>query len=213
MRKLFVLVLSLGMLAVAGCGGGNDGADGLVGGLTVTSTQSQTDTTGTVSFTIKYTNPYRTDMVGVPLNYVITSNGALVDDVATNFSTSGVLTVSYIFTKDDINQNIKCVAQTGSLVASSIETVTAYGTLAISPLTATFEQSIGAQLTYTASGGLPPYTFDVTPSAPGLVSSVAGASSITLTRLLESSGTVTITVYDSDGNNATAEARLEAFVP
>lgn len=201
------------MLAVAGCGGGNDGADGLVGGLTVTSTQSQTDTTGTVSFTIKYTNPYRTDMVGVPLNYVITSNGALVDDVATNFSTSGVLTVSYIFTKDDINQNIKCVAQTGSLVASSIETVTAYGTLAISPLTATFEQSIGAQLTYTASGGLPPYTFDVTPSAPGLVSSVAGASSITLTRLLESSGTVTITVYDSDGNNATAEARLEAFVP
>lgn len=210
MRRLLVLVLSLSMLVVAGCGGGNNGADGLVGGLTVSSSQTQTDTTGNVSFTIKYTNPYKTDMVGVPLNYVITINGALYKDVATNFATSGELTVGYVVPKDSVTQYVKCVAQTGNLIASKIESVSAYGVLALSSPTDTFAETIGASITYTASGGLPPYTFTVTPSAAGIVTYDPGATSVTLYRSQLVDGTVSIRVDDSDGNFATKTAVLVA---
>lgn len=213
MRRLFILILSLGMFAIAGCGGGNDGADGLVGSLTVTGAQSSSTYTSDVSFTIKYTNPYRTDLVGVPYNYVLYINGVASAPVSGNFSTSGEFTVTYTISKDSVDQSVKCAAQVGNLIASATQTVAAYGTLVISPSTATFDEAIGASLTYTASGGLPPYTFTVTPSVEGIVTYDIGATSVILYRSQLVDGTVSIRVDDSDGNSASATAVLVAPVP
>jgi len=210
--SLFLMVCTLG---IAGCGGGNDGAGGLNGAVTVTGSQIAAESSSNVTFTIQYTHPLKTDLIGVPINYTVTVDGEIIDHVATNFNNSGVLSVTYTVPKVNFGRSVHCVANSANLIGSATQTVAALGTLEITPLSATFAatEGIGTTKAFTVSGGLKPYTFAVTPDPTVLVTAAPGASGITLTRASEEAGAVTITVTDALNTKVTAQVTLVAFVP
>jgi hypothetical protein len=214
MSRIIALFLMVCTLGIAGCGGGNDGAGGLNGAVTVTGSQVATDSSSNVTFTIQYTHPLKTDLIGVPINYTVTVDGDIIDHVATNFNNSGILSVTYSVPKVNFERSVHCVANSANLIGSATQKVAALGTLEITPLSATFADSegIGTTKTFTVSGGAKPYSFVVTQSVPGLVTAVPGASGIVLTRASDAAGTVLIEVTDNLGTKVSAQATLVAVV-
>jgi len=203
-------------MGIAGCGGGNDGAGGLNGAVTVTGSQASAESSSVVTFTIQYTNPLKTDMIGVPINFTVTVDGVIIAQEATNFNNSGILLRSYDIGKINAEQSVHCVANSANLIASATQKVAALGTLVISPLSATFAATdlVGiSSKDFTIVGGLKPYVIEVTQAPLGLVTVVPAASSVTLTRLSEGAGTVTIKVTDALGTIVNAQATLVAIPP
>ncbi len=213
MSRLISFVVMLCMVTVAGCGGGNDGAGGLNGSLSVTGTQATADESSDVTFTIKYTNPLKTDLIGVPINFTVMVDGVMIDQQATNFNNSGVYIKTYSIRKAGAEQAVYCIANTANLIASDTVKVSAVGTMEITPITATFASTddIGSTKEYTISGGLKPYAYEVIQSTPGLVGVATGASTVTLTRASTEAGTVTINVTDDLGTTVSATATLIAI--
>lgn len=215
MSRIIALFLMVCTLGIAGCGGGNDGAGGLNGAVTVTGSQVASDSSSNVTFTIQYTHPLKTDLIGVPINYTVTVDGLIIDHAATNFNNSGILNVTYTVPKDVTAQSVHCVANSANLIGSATQTVAAVGTLEITPLSATFAatDAIGTTKTFTVSGGAKPYAFVVTQAPLGLVTAAPGVSGIVLTRASDIAGTVSIEVTDALNTKVTAQATLVTFVP
>lgn len=218
MRRVINLIMVCCVLALAGCGGGNDGSGGLTGTVSVTSTQTASDFSSTVSFTISYTNPYRTSVGGVPINYTVTVDNVIIDHVATNFNDNGTntssFTVSYIIPKTGSEQRVKCVANSANLVSSSIQAVEPLDTLNVTPATQEFSATdlVGSTKTYAISGGSGNYI--VSSSSTSLVSVAPSGSTVIATRESANSDTVTITVTDTGtGASVAVQATLVAIPP
>lgn len=197
MRNLLKLILTVSILVFAGCGGGNNGAGGLNGSLTVEASQAEDDYSSDVSFTITYTNPFRDDLIGVPLNYAVYLDGVVVDNVATNFNNSGKLKVTYSVDKTSSRQSLKLVAKVGNLYASNAVTVSAFGDLNVTPSFQTFSETelTGTIKTFTISGGSGNYS--VASSNAALVSVTLTGTTINAQREADTAGTVNITVTDT----------------
>jgi hypothetical protein len=202
MLRLITLVLILCTLGIAGCGGGNNGSTGLNGAVTVVGTQTATDFSSDVSFTITYTNPLKTDLIGVPINYSVLVNGTLIDQQATNFNNSGILTVTYHIPKDAAEQSVRCVANSSNLIGSATVTVSAFGTLNVTPSIQTYTATdpVDTVKTYTISGGSGNYS--VVSSNPSLVSVLISGTTINATRVSAGAGSATITVTDTTTTNS-----------
>ena len=216
MRKIMNLLLVCCLLAVAGCGGGNDGSGGLTGTVRVTGAQSAGDFTSTVSFTISYTNPYVTSVGGVPINYAVWVDGVLIDNEATNFNDNGTntssFTVSYTIPKTTTPQSVRCQANSANLVSSTIQVVEPLDALDVTPATQEFSATdlVGQTKTYTISGGSG--TYSVSSSNPLLVSVALSGNTVIATRVSAGSGSVTLTVTDTlTGDSVAVQATLVAI--
>jgi hypothetical protein len=215
MLRLLTVVLLLCTMVIAGCGGGNEGSVGLNGSVTVTGSQVASDSSSNVTFTIQYKNPLKTDLIGVPINFTVTVDGVIIDQQATNFNNSGILSVTYNVGKVDYERAVHCVANSSNLVGSDTVKVSAVGTLEITPLSETFAATdlIGSFKDFTISGGLQPYSYVITQTPDSLVTPVTGASSVRLVRASEDAGIVTIAVTDSLGTTVNAQVTLDAVPP
>ncbi len=197
MLRIFILALILCTMGIAGCGGGNDGSVGLNGAVTVVGTQTAGNFSSNVSFTIQYTNPLKTDMIGVPINYSVMVDGVLIDQVATNFNNSGILTVTYPVAKDVGERNVYCVANSSNLIGSASVIVSAFGALNVTPSSQTFADTdlVNTVKTYAVSGGSGNYA--VASSDANLVSVSLSGTTVNATRVSAGAGNVTITVTDT----------------
>ena len=98
------------------------------------------------------------------------------------------------------------VIDAASNTADAIVTVTNPPTLQISPATATL--NAGATCTFTASGGVPPYSFSVTPPGTGTINPTTGL--FTAPGVAE---TDTVVVADAGGGTRTASAIVTIVLP
>lgn len=211
MRNILKIILIASILAIAGCGGGNDGAGGLNGSLTVTGSQVADDYSSDVTFTITYTNPFKDNLIGVPLNYAVYLDGVVVDNVATNFNNSGILKVTYHFDKTSSRQGLKLVAKVGNLFASNSVVISAFGDLSVTPSSQTFSGSelTGTIKTFAISGGSGNYS--VVSSNAALVSVTLSGTTINAQREADTAGTVNITVTDTTtGESVIVQAICQA---
>lgn len=218
MRRVLNLIVVFCLLALAGCGGGNNGSGGLTGAVSVESEQKATDSSSTVSFTISYTNPYKSTVGGVPVNYTVTLNGQIIDHVATNFGDSGTntsgFTIGYLIPKTSSPQVVKCVANSANLYSSSIEVIEPLGALNVTPATQEFSATdlVDSSKTYTISGGSGVYT--AISSNEALVTVIVSGKTLIATRKSAGAGTVTLTVTDSNTLETVAvQATLVAIPP
>lgn len=201
MRRLIHLIMAVCLLAIAGCGGGNEGSGGLTGTVNVTSVQNANNFSSTVSFTISYTNPYVTSVGGVPINYTVTVDGVIIDQVATNFNDNGTntssFTVSYLIPKTTTQQIVRCVANSANLISSSVQAVVPLAALNVTPATQEFSATdlVGSTKTYTISGGSGNYS--VQSSSDALVTVSLSGTTVVATRQSAGSGSVIITVTDT----------------
>jgi hypothetical protein len=198
MRRLIMLVLLCSMVALTGCGGGNEGPGGLNGAVTVEGTQAASDFSSTVSFTISYTHPVKDDLIGVPINYTVTLDGVIIDQVATNFNNSGIFTVSYDIPKTAFERRVRCVANSANLVSSVSVKVEPLDQLDVTPATVEFaaEDPIGTTKTFTIAGGSGNYTVE-SASESNVSASLSGKTVIATRESDNVDATVTITVTDT----------------
>jgi hypothetical protein len=203
------------LVTVAGCGGGNDGAGGLNGSVTVTGSQASAESSSDVTFTIQYKNPLKTDLIGVPINFTVTLDGVIIDQQATNFNNSGILSVTYNIGKMNYERSVHCVANSANLIGSTTVKVSALGTLEITPLSEIFSATdlIGSYKDFAITGGLKPYSYVITQEPDGLVTPVTGAGSVRLIRASADAGIVNIAVTDSLGTTVNAQAIIEEIPP
>jgi len=216
MVKAIKMVLLFCMMVFAGCGGGNEGSGGLTGTVNVTSAQNASDFSSTVSFTISYTNPYKSSVGGVPINYTVTVDGVIIDHQATNFNDNGTntssFTVSYNIPKTASEQRVRCIANSANLYSSSVQAVVPLDALDVTPATQEFSATdlVGSTKTYTISGGSGNYS--VSSSSPTLVSVALSGTTVVATRQSAGSGSVTITVTDTlTGRSIAVQATLVAI--
>jgi hypothetical protein len=197
MSRLILYALVICTMVIAGCGGGNNGAGGLNGAVTVTGSQLASNFSSDVTFTITYTNPLKTDLIGVPINYSVLVDGTLIDQQATNFNNSGILLVTYHIPKGVAEKSVRCVANSANLIGSTTVTVAAFGALNVTPSIQTFADTdlLGSVKTYTISGGSGNYS--VTSSDETLVTALVSGTTINATRTGSGAGTVNLTVTDT----------------
>ncbi len=199
MQRIYKFILLCCLVAIAGCGGGNDGSGGLNGAVTVVGTQTASNFSSDVTFRITYTNPLRSDMIGVPINFTVYVDGTIIDHQATNFNNSGILTVTYNIGKDVTERVVRCIANSANLVGSDSLTIAAFGTLNVTPPVQTFTDSelAGSIKTYNISGGSGSYI--ASSNNPDLVSVIVSGTSVIATRGSDNTaaGTVVITVTDT----------------
>ncbi len=214
MRRVLTFCLILCTMAIAGCGGGNNGSSGLNGAVTVAGTQTASNFSSDVSFTITYTNPIKTDLIGVPINYSVLVDGTLIDQQATNFNNSGILTVTYHVPKVAADQSVRCVANSSNLIGSATVTVAAFGALNVTPSVQIFAatDAVNTIKTYSISGGSGNYT--VASSNDALVTVALSGTTVNATRVSAAAGNVTITVTDTTTlSSVDVQATLIAVAP
>jgi hypothetical protein len=214
MSRLILYALVICTMVIAGCGGGNNGAGGLNGAVTVTGSQLASNFSSDVTFTITYTNPLKTDLIGVPINYSVLVDGTLIDQQATNFNNSGILLVTYHIPKGVAEKSVRCVANSANLIGSTTVTVAAFGALNVTPSIQTFADTdlVGTVKTYTISGGSGNYS--VASSDETLVTALVSGTTVNATRAGTGAGTVNLTVTDTTTlESVVVQATLVAIPP
>lgn len=213
----FVVLFCL--MALASCGGGNGGSGGMTGTVRVTGSQVPSNFSSTVSFTISYTNPYRNSVGGVPINYVVTVNGTVIDNVATVFNDNGTntasFTVSYVVPKGAGDTVVKCAANSANLYSSAIQIVGTLSALNVTPATQEFGAGdpVGSVKEYTVSGGSGTYTVD---SSDETLVSVSLAGNVLRAQRVAPTGPHSVNILVSDtgtGESVVVTATLVAVAP
>lgn len=199
LRKMALAVTAVIMLALCGCGSGND----LNGSLTIGSTQANSTNFSEVSFTVKYTNPQKSNLLGMPLHFR-TSMGSF--DEKTN--NSGSIILSFVIPKADVDQAFFFEVTTGDLLASKVVIIPALGTepppsvpMSALPTSITFTPTAAIDSTQDVLilGGTGNYSVLNTNPSPNLNISAAIVDGTTLRVSKESAatpGVATILVVD-----------------
>ena len=196
------LLACVAVLSIFGCGSKDvNGSLTVVAGSPSTSAQSSR-----VTFTVTYTNPQKSDVIGTEIAVVATLSGINGAQDASQYfeystSNSGINTFTYSVPRAANDQTLTLSAQTGSLKASDSATITGLGTLTANPASVSFPLTDpkGTPVTVALSGGLAPYTA-TSPTTDIIV--VTSGSSLTVIKNTDTNhGTVNITVTDSISPN------------
>lgn len=199
LQVVFKSLTCLMALAIFGCGSGKD----VNGSLNVTSSKSDSETLSTANFTIVYTNPQKTDVLGVKIDVV-----SDVDAFSFNMSNSGVKTITYLLPRGTSEYVFTLTARSGDFVSGASVVVPKLGatttTTALTPsstsLTFAASAPVNSTQVVTISGGTSPYFATLSPSSNTDISAdfSAGTSILTVRKLTTNSpGSVNIVVQDS----------------
>jgi hypothetical protein len=198
LRVVFKSLTCLMALAIFGCGSGKD----VNGSLNVSASKTDSETLTTANFTIVYTNPQKTDVLGVKID--VDSD---TDSFSFNMSNSGVKTITYLLPRYDTEYVFRLTARTGDFVSGAavvvpkLGTTTTTTTLTASPTSLTFAASAPVNSTQTVniSGGTSPYHFvALSPSSNTDISADVSAGTLTVTKLTTNSpGSVNVVVQDN----------------
>lgn len=127
-RTLIVAGLFLASLAVYGCGQGGGDAAGLNGGISVTASAAGTFITATGT----YTNPTKTNLIGVPITFSYQAGGQSFSLGTFNTNNSGSVSVAFTPSAFNGQQTVLVTASTGNL--QNFATVNMTGrTLSLTP--------------------------------------------------------------------------------
>lgn len=206
MRYLRVLVIFFACVTImsfSGCGGGGKDVNG---SLTVTASSPSTASgVSSVTFTVTYTNPQKTDVLDVPVSYVTQLGGQTIDSASYYTNNSGSKTFTYPVTQSSSAQLLKLTATTGDFNSSAGVIIPGLGSLAVSQGNITFAPTaaIGTSVAVTISGGVQPYFVSLVPSTDTNISiTPTSQTAFTVSKITSTTpGTATITVTDSDTPN------------
>lgn len=208
LTRLMAVFVSCTLFIVAGCGSGGKDKNG---GLTISTSQSDKDTYTQASFTMTYTNPQQSNVLGVELDVTTTSDIPGYNSGFTeSLNNSGTVTYTYLLPRDVTNDKFFHIsARTGDLIASTTIVVPKQGTVSATPPTLTVAPS--AQITFNAadpvgatqsvilSGGTGAYSIlaiNPTPS-PNISASISGNLLTVKKETVATGGLVTILVVDT----------------
>ena len=189
-------------LFIFGCGSGKDVNGSLTvvaGGVTASGSLAQ------APFTITYTNPQKTDVLGVEINVTSQLDNNASRSFTYSTSNSGVNIFTFSVPQTTSSQNLQVVARTGDIVSSASVSIPAISstppTLTASPTSIAFAvaAATGTTQILTLSGGLQPYNFIVSPSPNNDISASINGTIMTVikTASAATTGTANIVVTDS----------------
>lgn len=218
LKRLLLPLCLCGIVFFPGCGGGS-GKD-LNGSLTVTHTQTDSDTYSQVSFTVTYADPYKTDVLGTEIALSTASSiGGYNGNFIQSTNNSGSFTLTYLLPRDtSTDQYFSIRATTGDLVASDIVIVKKQGqitapTLTATPSSVTFSAGalVGDTQTVVLSGGSGTYSVlsvNPGPTNPNIGATVAGKI-LTITKKTTATGaSATVLVSDTSTPQGTVSVTV-----
>ncbi|CAG0955991.1 hypothetical protein [Geobacter sp.] len=205
-------MVTLLLLFVAGCGG-SGGSDGnnKNGGLTIAKSQVDDSTYTQASFTITYTNPYQSNVLGVELKITTDSDIAGYNSSFTeSLNNSGIVTYTFLLPRDTVSDKyFHITAKTGDLLASNTVVVLKQGTVSSTPPTLSVAPSstitfaatdpISTSRSVLLSGGSGVYSvlaMNPTPS-PNISAAISGNVLTVKKETAATGGLVTILVVDT----------------
>ena len=203
-----ILGAALGMSFLFGCGSGNKDVNGA---LNVTKAETAADAYVTADFTIEYTNPSHSDVLGTEIT-VTTSTGNVLPVLDETFmystNNSGKTIYTYLLPKIDVAYVFSIAAKTGDLVGSTAVVVPALAATPIPTFTATptsvaFDATTlpGDKIVVLLAGGTPPYKkLNINPSPNNFISASIADNVLTVERrsnLAFGDGAATIFLTDS----------------
>ena len=204
-KRMILAVFLCSALLFAGCGGG--GGNNVNGGLTVASSQTDSDTYSKVAFTVTYTNPTKSDVLGTPITITATSSNMGSETFTSKTNNSGVFTLTYLLPRDlNSDQWFTLKATTGDLVASDTaivkkQTTSTPPTLTANPASVTIPSTatVGQSSIVAISGGNGPYVvLGVSPTPNADISASISGGTLTIAKTSTATGgSASILIGDS----------------
>jgi hypothetical protein len=173
-----ILGAAVGMSLLFGCGSGSKDVNGA---LTVTKAETASDAYVSVDFTIEYTNPTHSDVLGTEIT-VTTSTGIIIPALNETFmystNNSGKTIYTYLLPKVAVAYVFSIAAKTGDLEGSTAVVVPALAvtpapTFTATPASVTFDATTvpGDIIKVLLAGGTPPYSkLNINPSPNNFIS-------------------------------------------
>ena len=205
----YIAVLFMFVLCLSSCG--SSGGD-KVGSLTVAASSADNGNgTYNVSALATYTNPTKTDLVGVDINFSVidTLTGTVLNSSTKKTPTNGIIGVNYTVSQQATARGLMVVASTGDLQDSKSVTIPAFGAITANPTTLTFASTdpIGSQKQVSVTGGT--LSYNTSSSNNTLATASVVGSTVTVTRASAAVGTVVITINDTAGASTTVSVALQ----
>lgn len=209
-----------------GCG---SGSKDLNGSLTVTKAETAADAYVTVDFTIEYTNPNQSNVLGTEIT-VTTSTGKIIPELNETFmystNNSGKTIYTYLLPKTSVMYVFSIAAKTGDLEGSTAVVVPALAATPVATFTATptsvaFDSTTlpGDKIVVLLAGGTPPYKkLNINPSPNNFISASLTDNLLTVQRestLALGDGAATVFLTDSSSPTQTLliPVTVKGFVP
>lgn len=202
-KRLIMLLGLIVILTMAGCGSESGGGLNLNGSLTISApTVDNADPSiSVVTFTTTYTNPQKSDLLGMQINFSISEIG----DYTVRTNNSGSVIQRLFFGKGAVPRTIFITASTGDLQASAAASIPVKNVaLTANPATLAFQpiSSLQIPLRSQITGGTGSYT--ATKLTDTLNAIFANMTTVNLIQYLQvkktalvHSGTATVKVSDT----------------
>jgi hypothetical protein len=197
------LLACLSILVLSGCGGGKD----VNGSLTVVAgTVSSSGTIAQAPFTVTYTNPQKSDVIGIEISITAQLDDGTKNTFTYSASNSGINIFTFSVMQTSVAQTISVTAKTGDIIASDSALIPA-STSTAPTLSATPSSSVsfttgaatGSQQQLFISGGTGTYSLILNPSPNNDISASITGNVLTVikTASAATTGSASIIVTDT----------------